>query len=383
MVDRTRGWLLARRDGKGNFVHQGSDSHGFGGRSQVLTNAYVVYALLQSGTTTAELKAELDALAARSTTSDPYELALIVCAFDLAKRPETASLRQRLASLQRADGALHGTTTSITCSGGQDLDVETTGFAVLAWLPDPAFAGQVRKATEFVQRCRSASGTFGATQATIVALRALTAYASATRAMRTDGTLRIFDGDRKIAERAFTAKQTEALAFELWEKLSPGEHTLRLEVEGGGALPWACDVSYCAAQPADDPTAPIAIAAALRAPGAAEGETVALDVAVTNTTDQEQPTPIAIVGLPANCELPTRVLEDLQKAGAFAAWELRGRELVLYWRTLAPHAEQKLTFDLVARIPGACEGPASRAYLYYTPTQKRWSAVVALDVRPH
>jgi hypothetical protein len=384
MVDRTRAWLLARRDGKGNFVHQGHDIHSFGGHSQVLTNAYVVYALLQAGTPAADLKTELDALAARSTTNDPYELALITCAFDLAKRPETASLRQRLAELQKSDGSLHGTTTSITCSGGRDLDVESTGFAILAWLPDPAFAANVHNAIGFVQASRSAQGTFGATQATIVALRALTAYATASRTMRTDGTLRIFDGDRQLAERAFTATETNALTFELWNELPAGEHTLRFEVEGGGGpLPWACDVSYHAEQPADDPAAAIAIAAALRAKRAVEGETVALDVAVSNTTDQEQPTPIALVGLPANCELPTRVLEDLQKAGAFAAWELRGRELVLYWRTLAPRAQQKLTLDLVARIPGACAGPASRAYLYYTPSQKRWAAELALDVQPH
>jgi hypothetical protein len=216
-----------------------------------------------------------------------------------------------------------------------------------------------------VQASRRAQGTFGATQATIVALRALTAYATASRTMRTDGTLRIFDGDRQLAERAFTATETNALTFELWNELPAGEHTLRFEVEGGGGpLPWACDVSYHAEQPADDPAAAIAIAAALRAKRAVEGETVALDVAVSNTTDQEQPTPIALVGLPANCELPTR-------------------ELVLYWRTLAPRAQQKLTLDLVARIPGACAGPASRAYLYYTPSQKRWAAELALDVQPH
>ena len=80
------------------------------------------------------------------------------------------------------------------------------------------------------------------------------------------------------------------------------------------------------------------------------------------------------------CELPTRVLEDLQKSGAFAHWELRGRELVLYWRKLAPKAEQKLTLDLVARVPGTTTGAASRAYLYYAPGQKRWAAPLQVTI---
>jgi hypothetical protein len=91
---------------------------------------------------------------------------------------------------------------------------------------------------------------------------------------------------------------------------------------------------------------------------------------------------MAIVGLPAGLELPTRVLEDLQKAGAFAFWELRGRELALYWRDLAPEATKNVTLDLVARVPGKSSGPASRTYLYYTPQQKRWAAPLRIDVTP-
>ena len=380
MVDRTRAWLMARRDGKGNYPHGGTGHHSWGG-GQPTTNAYVTYALLQSGTPAAELKVELDALIARVSTEDAYELALIACALHLAKRPEAAAARTRLRDRQEADGALRGKT-SITNSGGNDLAVEATGFAILAWLPDPAFTGNVRNAVEFVQKSRSGSGTFGATQATIAALRALTAYAAEHRATRTPGTIRVFEGDKQLAERAFAANENGVLTFELWSQLAAGEHELRVEVEGGGTpLAWACEVAYHAEQPADDPAAPLALTTSLRKATAEEGDTVALDVVVRNTTTATVPTPIAIVGLPAGCELQTRVLEDLQRAEAFAFWELRGRELVLYWRELAPGAEQKLTLDLVARVPGATTGPASRAYPYYAPAQKRWDAPLAVNVK--
>jgi hypothetical protein len=389
MVQRTRDWLLARRDGNGGFGRNPKALDRFGGSSPEVTNAYVTYALLQAGTPASTLRTELDALAKRAAMAagggggdggDAYELALIACAFHLAQRPETGAVRQLLAALQQNDGSLRGKT-SITNSGGDDLAVETTGFAVLAWLPDAAFAGQVRAALEYVQRQRSARGTFGATQATIAALRALTAYAASARTMRTPGTLRVFAGERQVAERTFSAEDHTALTLELWDRLPPGEHALRLEVDGGGGpLPWACDVAWHAQQPADDPDGAVAVSAALRAGTVAEGGTVALDVAVTNRTEAELPTPIAIVGLPAGCELPTRVLEDLQRAGAFAFWELRGRELVLYWRTLQPRAEQKVTLDLVARVPGESTGPASRGYLYYTPAQKRWAAPLQLAI---
>jgi hypothetical protein len=48
---------------------------------------------------------------------------------------------------------------------------------------------------------------------------------------------------------------------------------------------------------------------------------------------------------------------------------------------MAPNAVRTVTLDLVARVPGRTTGPASRAYLYYTPDQKRWAAPLAIEVR--
>ena len=206
MVDRTKTWLLGRRDGKGNYPHDGTDHHSFGGRSLPVTNAYVTYALLQAGTPADELATELDAMVARISTADPYELALIACALHLTDRTEVELARGRLADMQADDGSLPGAKSTITMSGGRDLLVETAGFAVLAWLPDGQRTGNVRRAIEYLQSSRNGRGTFGATQATIVALRAITAYATANRTMRADGTLRRLRG-RQTAARTRVRRQ--------------------------------------------------------------------------------------------------------------------------------------------------------------------------------
>mgnify|MGYP002777825452 CR=1 FL=1 len=391
MVARTRSWLLGRRNERGDFVHEGTDHHSFG-NSQQLTNAYCTYALLQSGTKADELARELAALAARGKASDDaYELALIANALGLAGHADAAALRQRLVALQRADGSLCGTTTSITCSGQRDLAVETTSYAVLAWLQDPAFAASSWRALQFVQTQRQGSGTFGATQATVCALRALIAWANQHRQAATAGTLRVFAGERLLAERAFAADAMEPVRVELWSQLPAGEHTLRLEVATAdrqdaaavpAQMPWAIEVAYHAEQPADDAQAPLRLRTQLRRAEAVEGDTVAVDVTVQNAGAQAVPTPIVRLGLPAGCELPTRVLEDLQKAGTFDHWELRGRDLVLYWRTLPARGKQTFVLDLVARVPGTSSGPASRVLPYYTPTAVHWAAPLQLAIAP-
>ena len=73
-------------------------------------------------------------------------------------------------------------------------------------------------------------------------------------------------------------------------------------------------------------------------------------------------------------------LEALKKAGTIDYYETRAREVVCYWRSLAPNKRVPLKLDLVAEWPGKYTGPASRAYLYYTAEQKHWAAPLAVEI---
>ena len=88
----------------------------------------------------------------------------------------------------------------------------------------------------------------------------------------------------------------------------------------------------------------------------------------------------AIVGLPGGLEARPDALKDLVKAGTVAAFETRGREVILYWRAMAPSATTAFTLPCVAAIPGRYTGPSSRAYLYYTDEDKVWVPGVAMTI---
>ena len=383
MLSRTKDWLLARRSGEGGYLRNERALDSFGSAPQQVTDAYVTYALLHTGVDVVELSREVAVLAERAArTDDAYELALSACALHDAGHEAAAVARGRLSAMQRDDGSLRSSTTSITSSGGSDLAVETTAWAMLALMPDAERLGNVHLAAEFVQSKQTARGTFGATQATICALRALSAYALKSGARQQAGRIVVFAGDKQLAQRRFEAGQAEAVEIGLFGELPPGEHELRIELEDGGdsPLPWACDLGYHAELPADDPKAKVTIATRLLADQVEEGRTVSLELMIENRVGEGLPMTLAVVGLPAGLELPTNVLEDRQKAGDFDLWELRGRELVLYWRSLPPNAERRVRLDLVAAIPGTSSGPASRAYLYYTPEQKRWAGPLEIEV---
>src|SRR5205823_5298843 len=79
-------------------------------------------------------------------------------------------------------------------------------------------------------------------------------------------------------------------------------------------------------------------------------------------------------GLPGGLEARADQLKELVREGKVDAFETRGREVILYWRAMAPSAIKSLALSAVASVPGEYTGPASRAYLYYTDEHKDWQA---------
>jgi hypothetical protein len=72
----------------------------------------------------------------------------------------------------------------------------------------------------------------------------------------------------------------------------------------------------------------------------------------------------------------------LVKAGTISAYEVLGREVVLYWRSLDKEARVELNLSLIGAVPGTYTGPASRAYLYYTDEHKQWCDGLKIEIEP-
>jgi hypothetical protein len=114
---------------------------------------------------------------------------------------------------------------------------------------------------------------------------------------------------------------------------------------------------------------------------AKEGKSLDVKVVLENVSGQNQGMGVAIVGIPGGCALPTDLqeLRNLVRAGKIDAFDVRGREVVLYWRGLGKGAKHEVHFSVVCQIPGEYRGPASRGYLYYDADQRWW--VSPLQVR--
>ena len=88
-----------------------------------------------------------------------------------------------------------------------------------------------------------------------------------------------------------------------------------------------------------------------------EGSISEARVAVTNRSQETVPTPLAIIGLPGGLEVRHDQLKELVKAGTIAAYEVLGREVVLYWRAYQAEARVTCRSASLPRSPGPTPDP--------------------------
>jgi hypothetical protein len=418
MLQRTEQYLLDQRDGKGGFKRNPRGLDQFGRAPDPVTNAYIVWALTESGVKE-NLDTELSALREQVKTSkDTYLLSLAALSHvNRNKSDDALAMLKSLQVRQKPTGEIPGAQVSITGSQGRDLLIETTSLAVLGWLKANRpieFQHNIQVGVQWLSQQRQTGG-FGSTQATILALKTMVAYHQKhPRALQAGNVTMLVRGTQPRAMQpqminqfgqpaggggapgmmgefampdsnraSFSARSQDTVTLNLRDaaELVPGKNTVQLSVNGANQIPYSLTWSYRTIQPANEPNAPVKLSAKLSKQEAKEGESIQLNALIENVSGKSQGMTVAILGLPAGLALPDgfeqlKTLAALQengtKPGAISAWELRGRELVLYWRGLPPDAKISLDLDLVCRLPGNYRGPASRAYLYYDADKKFW-----------
>lgn len=402
MLERTAAWLKSRRDGKGGYLRDAKQLDSFGKASPEVTNAYITWALVTAGFSDLDKEVAQSARLAESS-NDAYQLAL--AAGTLLQRsartaPSKAALAaaDKLAKMQDGSGAWSHADHSITRSGGLNLHIETTSLAVLAMLSSGQHAEQARKGIAWLQNNRSGFGQWGATQATVLALKAMIAYDNATRVAPQAGKVTLLIDGVVVAEQSYEAGRRDPIVFAGFEQQldkpsavgknlsqsanQTGLHRITLRSSSGAALPYSIAIDYRSTNPATSAAAVIDLEAKLGKTELNMGETVRLDAVIRNKTQSGQPMTLVRLGLPGGLGFQNWQLKELREKGQIAFFETRAREVILYLREMKPGEVKKLALDLVANVPGSYTGPASSGYLYYNDTEKSWAAPLKIRITP-
>lgn len=399
LIQRTQTYLLAQRDGQGGFKRNARALDTFGRAPDHTTNAYIVWALVESDPDDKEgmdLTKEFAALRKQAkehaeAKDDPYFLALV--ANSLMLRPTGGNREAAIAILEQIvekhlkNGCVEGAKTSITSSGGRDLQIETTALTVLGWLRsgEPTrFIKPVKEATKWIGQQRGGHGAFGSTQSTILALKALIEHTKVSKRPAEDGEIRLTIGG-KTFKKAFTKADQEVITLDVpAEAFKSGMNDAAVEITTAQPYPFSLAWSCNTLKPQDTGKSAVEIATKLDRKNAVEGEMVKLDVTLKNKLNEGHGMAVAIVGLPGGTRIPAdqKELTKLREDGKISYFEIRGRELILYWRSMAPNQTIDVSVGLICEIPGEYRGPASRGYLYYNADHKNWVDPLSITIAP-
>jgi hypothetical protein len=111
------------------------------------------------------------------------------------------------------------------------------------------------------------------------------------------------------------------------------------------------------------------------------GETLRLSTTLTNSRNTGIPSTMAIIGIPAGLSAQPWQLKELQEKKIFDYYEIKGNNIAIYYRCMAPSAVKQINLDLKAEIPGVYDAPASSAYLYYTNEFKSWNGAERITIQ--
>lgn len=165
--------------------------------------------------------------------------------------------------MQAGDGSFPGAQHTVTMSGGEALVIETTSLAALALLRAGDHPGEVRKAVEWLNAHRSGFGNFGSTQATVLALEVMAAYAKDARRTESAGTIQLTVNGKRVDKISYEKGHQGAIELDIGKHLRPGKNVVELSHEGS-PLPYSSVLTWTSELPAAHP--PPRCASPLRSP---------------------------------------------------------------------------------------------------------------------
>lgn len=378
LIRRAKQLLDGRQNDDGSW-DPGASAHTWGAiDSKLPVTAYVAWALAEGGydkdRTTARacdyLRKHL------SEINDSYVLALAANALVAADHPNAGGLLNRLADAALVSGDKANWKSSaqtLTYGYGDVAGTETTALAAYAFIRSHTHPDRARQALNALIDVRDPRGSWGTTQATILALKAL--LAGSTEGIGGSGDVTVMVNGAAAGTVRLSGSETEVVrTLNVTGQASAGRNVIELRTTGDARPAYLVTAGYYV--PWD------------RAASAGSGD-MKIDVRygklqverdgvvelTANVRATKRTVRMAIVdlGVPPGFAVVSEDLEALRSKRAIDRYEITPRQIVLYMRNIGVGGVT-VRCRLKALYPVRATSPASHAYDYYNPESSRTEA---------
>ncbi len=396
LISRTQQWLAGQQQEDGSwkpdtsFINEGATNRY---NSDLLRiTAYIGWSLENTGYQgPAAERARQFVEKHMNAKMDAYTLAVVAnFAADYAKdRKFTHEAIQLLldARTEKDDQAWWTADETGVYSTGQSASVETTGLAIQALLRSSEASGTARKALAYLASKKDAYGTWGTTQATIMALRALL-LATEKGAADVRGTMVVLLNG-KLAEQLVLTPDNNDLLHQFVFKNFDAQGTTKVEMrfEGKGGLAYQVVGSYFLPWDQKPEKEELSIDLAYDRTTLAQDDIVTEKATLTNNLNKTANMVMVDLGIPPGFDLLSEDLQAYQeksagkKSARLSKFNLTATQAILYFDSFAAKDTATLKFRLRAKYPIRARTFKSRIYEYYDPEVSAVARPVQLEVR--
>jgi uncharacterized protein YfaS (alpha-2-macroglobulin family) len=401
LIERTGDWLARQQQPNGSwkpdtsFINEGATNRY---NSDVLRiTAYIAWSLANTGYHGPSVeKAKHFIESYTGAKPDTYTLAVIAnFAADYGKDREfTGRSMQALidARTEKDDQVFWSAEETGVYSTGQSAAIETTGLATQALLKWGQASETIRKALNFISSKKEASGNWGTTQATIMALRALV-LATELSASDVRGSLTIALNGKPVETLKLTAENNDLLhqfvfkGADLIDPLKPASVELRFD--GAGTLAYQVVGRYFTPWEERPVAEPLSIDVAYDRTRLAQNDIATGTATIRNNLPKTANMVMVDLGIPPGFDLLSEDLQSFQEktagqeSGRLEKFSLTATQAILYFNALSAHQSLTLSFRLRAKYPIRARTFQSRVYEYYDPEVNSTAHPAQLEVTEH
>ncbi|HMI50498.1 MAG TPA: MG2 domain-containing protein, partial [Candidatus Saccharimonadales bacterium] len=396
LIARTQQWLAGQQQPDGSwkpdtsFINEGATNRY---NTDVLRiTAYLAWALENTGYQgPAVEKARQFIESHMNGKADAYTLAVLAnFAADYAKdRDLTRQAMQLLldARTEKDEQAWWSAEETGVYATGTSASVETTGLAAQALLKWGGASGTARKAMTYIAAKKDASGAWGTTQATIMALRALL-LASEKGAADVRGTLEVVLNGKTVERLVLTPENNDLLHQFVFKDVDmKGGNTVEIRFVGKGGLAYQVVGQYFLPWDKKPENEALSIEVAYDRAHLVQNDIATATATIKNNLPKAANMVMVDLGIPPGFDLLSEDLQEYQeksagqKSGRLEKFSLTATQAILYFDSFAPGDTVRLKFRLRAKFPIRARTFRSRVYEYYDPEVSSLARPVQLEVR--
>jgi len=398
LIERTQQWLSAQQQADGswkpdtNFINEGATNRYNGDVLRI--TAYLGWSLANTGHKGPAVDKAKEYVAARlSGKVDAYTLAVAAnFAADYGKDREFTrqAMQMLLAARAEKDDQAWWTAEETGVYGrGASAAVETTGLAVQALLKWGEGSAAATKALRYIAAKKDAEGTWGTTQATIMALRALL-LSTEKGAADVRGAVEISVNGKPVRKLVLTSENNDLLhqfVFPVDAEAAHGAQPVALRFDGKGSLAYQVVGRYFVPWGEKPAGEPLSIDVAYDRTRLAQDDIATATATVKSNLPKVANMVMVDLGIPPGFDLLSEDLQTYQeksrerKSGRLEKFSLTATQAILYFDAIGAGDTVTLKYRLRAKYPIRARTFQSRVYEYYDPAVSAVARPVALEVR--